>query len=823
MQQAGERGQVLQEQLEQAQKQAADAQEQTQASYSAETDELMEQLATAQEQLEQLREQAADAEKRAVELDSRLQATVGEHESDVTSVREAMARAQDERNNVQREHRRLLETLRKAERDLERTRHDHETEVLRLQKELKAAAGDSSAALAAELEALQQQLKEAGNLRDDIEIQLGERSAQLENEQVETEKLGQQLLQAQQSARQAEQQLIEANQTANEEMTIRLDAEQQTQQALRDELAAVGAERNASQEQLTVQNQELEELRQAIKLARTEADSDAEKSQTLRDSTQQLEKSLAQAQEAERLARNEVDQLRAEAEVTRSLVDMQATADSETVQDEELEQARKNVEVAVRLRTKAEQQASGLQREVEHLQEELNRARSGNSPDMQEGHIPSLDENDPSASALLTPAYEAGDKDDQSGVLLEDDEISVSSVPAEQATFANTGSSGGWKGMLAALLLGAVLASCTWWFVHSRQSEGATGNLPQPLANQNKETPLVERREAEKAKEESQPEPVSPKADFAPSKARTPRKIPPIAKGMSASPEAGASEQVLAVMPKVSAPESPAEPVKKQIEKPEPEVELPVQVIEQPLRIFQDSLPDGSAAPVMVELRADSFTMGSGSTSPSFEERPQHLVNLSRFAISKYEVTFAEYDRFVQATGRARPADEGWGRGTRPVINVSWQDAVAYAQWLSGQTGARYRLPTEAEWEYAARSRSNKRFWWGTEVGENFANCFDCGGQWSGSQTARVGSFAASPFAVHDMAGNVTEWVQDCYQSGYVNAPLDGSAVVTGDCSARVVRGGSYSSPADSLRSASRDQRIPDLRLDNLGFRVVRD
>jgi formylglycine-generating enzyme required for sulfatase activity len=224
----------------------------------------------------------------------------------------------------------------------------------------------------------------------------------------------------------------------------------------------------------------------------------------------------------------------------------------------------------------------------------------------------------------------------------------------------------------------------------------------------------------------------------------------------------------------------------------------------------------------MVELRADSFTMGSGSTSPRFDERPQHRVNLPRFAISKFEVTFAQYDRFVRATGRARPADEGWGRGTHPVINVSWQDAVTYTQWLSGQTGAHYRLPTEAEWEFAARSGSDKTFWWGNKVGEKNANCFDCGGQWSGSQTARVGSYAASPFALHDTVGNVMEWVQDCFQAGYADAPLDGSAVVTGDCSSRVVRGGSYSSPADLLRSASRDKRPPDVRLDNLGFRVVR-
>ena len=138
------------------------------------------------------------------------------------------------------------------------------------------------------------------------------------------------------------------------------------------------------------------------------------------------------------------------------------------------------------------------------------------------------------------------------------------------------------------------------------------------------------------------------------------------------------------------------------------------------------------------------------------------------------------------------------------------------------QTGAHYCLLTEAEWEFAARSGGKKRFWWGNEVDKNHANCFDCGGQWSGSQTAQVGSYTASPFALHDMAGNVMEWVQDCYQSGYADAAPDGSAVESGDCSSRAVRGGSYSSPASSLRSASRDKRPRDTQLDNLGFRVVR-
>ncbi len=375
---------------------------------------------------------------------------------------------------------------------------------------------------------------------------------------------------------------------------------------------------------------------------------------------------------------------------------------------------------------------------------------------------------------------------------------------------AENGSSGRWKGLLTGLLVTGALASGAWWFVHSRQGDDTDRPL-KASALQNEETPVLEKG----------PKSVPPAADAAPPKVSAPKKIPPVAKGMSAAPEAQAGKPAIAGIPQVPASEPPAEPVQTR-NKPEIKVEAAVPVKEQPMRTLQDSLADGSAAPVMVVLRADSFTMGSGSTSPSFEERPQHRVSLPRFAISKYEVTFAQYDRFVQATGRARPADEGWGRGKRPVINVSWQDAVAYTQWLSAQTGAHYRLPTEAEWEFAARSGGKKRFWWGSEVGKNHANCFDCGGQWSGSQTAQVGGYAASPFALHDVAGNVMEWVQDCYQPGYADAAPDGSAMVSGDCSSRAVRGGSYSSPASALRSASRDKRSPDARLDNLGFRVVR-
>jgi len=191
--------------------------------------------------------------------------------------------------------------------------------------------------------------------------------------------------------------------------------------------------------------------------------------------------------------------------------------------------------------------------------------------------------------------------------------------------------------------------------------------------------------------------------------------------------------------------------------------------------------------------------------------------------MSRHEVTFAEYDRFARATGRPRPHDEGWGRGQRPVVNVSWNDAQAYTAWLSGLTGMRYRLPSEAEWEFAARAGSDSFFWWGNILGTNNANCFDCGSRWDNQSTAPVGSFAASPFGLHDTAGNVLEWVADCYHDSYEDAPGDGSAWISGVCDARVARGGAYNKPATAMRASRRNSFSADTRLSFIGFRVVRE
>lgn len=242
-----------------------------------------------------------------------------------------------------------------------------------------------------------------------------------------------------------------------------------------------------------------------------------------------------------------------------------------------------------------------------------------------------------------------------------------------------------------------------------------------------------------------------------------------------------------------------------------------------PLSTFHDTLQDGSPGPVMIGLPAGTFVMGAGAGSPHFDERPQRTVKVGRFAIGKYEVTFDEYKAFAQATGREIPHDQGWGGGTHPVVNVTWKDATAYAEWLSEQTGHHYRLPSEAEWEYAARAGSVGLYWWGSDSAQGRAVCFDCGSRWDGQQTAPVGSLAGNAFGLHDTAGNVEEWVQDCYHPNYEGAPANARPRLDGDCTQRVARGGSYRNTKADLRVSRRVPYPADTRLDTLGFRLVRE
>ena len=188
--------------------------------------------------------------------------------------------------------------------------------------------------------------------------------------------------------------------------------------------------------------------------------------------------------------------------------------------------------------------------------------------------------------------------------------------------------------------------------------------------------------------------------------------------------------------------------------------------------------------------------------------------------LGRYEVTFEEYDRFAEATGRERPDDAGWGRGRRPVIHVSWGDAEEYADWLSAETGERYRLPTEAEWEYAARAGTTTLYSWGQEIGRSRANCYGCGSRWDDSRTAPIGSFEANAWGLHDMHGNVWEWVGSCTGDDD-DATRDGSARTTDTVCDGRLRGGSWNNHPWDLRSANRGPS-PALGRHNVGFRVAR-
>ena len=255
-----------------------------------------------------------------------------------------------------------------------------------------------------------------------------------------------------------------------------------------------------------------------------------------------------------------------------------------------------------------------------------------------------------------------------------------------------------------------------------------------------------------------------------------------------------------------------------------------------PVPYFHDVLKDGGKGPAMVVLPTGSFSMGSPTTETGrdSDEGPVRTVTISkRIAMGKYEVTFADYDRFAKATKRKLPGDQKWGRGTRPVINVSQADAKAYAVWLSAQTGKRYRLPTEAEWEYAVRAGTTTRYSWGDSIacsranyGRNAGGLCNTSADASLSKTVAVGSFAANPFGLHDMHGNVDEWVEDCYLNTYTGAPTDGSARTTGCDGVAigvVIRGGSWSIPPWDLRSAGRNFAVPSIGFQYYGFRVVQD
>jgi len=256
-----------------------------------------------------------------------------------------------------------------------------------------------------------------------------------------------------------------------------------------------------------------------------------------------------------------------------------------------------------------------------------------------------------------------------------------------------------------------------------------------------------------------------------------------------------------------------------------PVAAAPVKVVQKPFKVVyvRDRMKIGGRGPEMSVLPAGTYQMGSPSSSVEFSERPQHKVTLKGFAMSRYEVTVAEYKRFLNATGLKRNASVVGKQARQPVTSVDWDDAKKYAQWLTKQTGKSYRLPSEAEWEYAALAQGSSIYTWGGVLTKNKANCFDCGSSWDSVDAAPVGSFSANAFGLYDMVGNVMEWTGDCKNRNYKGAPTDGSAMRRGDCDARVVRGGAFDTPSGDLYIKRRKFMPIGSRLDSIGIRLVRD
>ena len=232
--------------------------------------------------------------------------------------------------------------------------------------------------------------------------------------------------------------------------------------------------------------------------------------------------------------------------------------------------------------------------------------------------------------------------------------------------------------------------------------------------------------------------------------------------------------------------------------------------------IFQDC----PSCPQMVEVPLGSFQMGSRGEDPT--EQPPHEVAIKRrFAIGVLEVTYGEWMACVKTQGCKYAPELPSATDRSPMRDVSWSDAVQYTEWLKKTTHQPYRLPTEAEWEYAARANSLTRYWWGNEPGMGHANCKGCGGDWNREAPAQTASFPPNSFGIYDMNGSIWEWVSDCWHGSYKGAPNDGSSWESPGCQQRVLRGGSWRDDPRLVRSSSRFYYDADIRYIANGFRVA--
>ncbi|WP_020656886.1 formylglycine-generating enzyme family protein [Massilia niastensis] len=235
----------------------------------------------------------------------------------------------------------------------------------------------------------------------------------------------------------------------------------------------------------------------------------------------------------------------------------------------------------------------------------------------------------------------------------------------------------------------------------------------------------------------------------------------------------------------------------------------------------RSEIRDCPTCPSLITLPAGSFTMGNNASDPS--EKPAHEVAIGApFAIGKTEVTVGQWNACANANVCARIPQAANTHADAPMRDVSWDDALQYLKWLSAATGKPYRLPTEAEWEYAARGGTATTYWWGQQMTQGKANCKDCGQPWTSEGPANVASFGANPYGLYDTSGGVWEWVSDCWHNNFKGAPADGRSWDEPNCRVRVIRGGSWREGAAYMVASTRFRYDASVRHAQNGFRVAR-
>jgi formylglycine-generating enzyme required for sulfatase activity len=367
---------------------------------------------------------------------------------------------------------------------------------------------------------------------------------------------------------------------------------------------------------------------------------------------------------------------------------------------------------------------------------------------------------------------------------------------------------------VASILL-AIVAGATWYFLPSKPTQVVEPTPPTSIGEGVRQ-PAGPPRPPDMV---GGPRPPAPPPPEVTASTRAPAAPPPEA---APRPPAAPPPEPL---PPPAAPQPEAAPIPPPVPSPS-EAVAPPAASSQPATGAATTGPLAAATPVqqppllrepeMVSLRGGSFDMGSNE-DPT--EKPIHAVTIEAFAISKYPVTVRQWNECVAA--KACAEIPMLGKDEEPATNLSWKDAQQFVTWLAQATHRRFRLPSEAEWEYAARAGTQTRYWWGEELQRGMVNCKGCSEVYDSARPAKAGSFKPNPFGLYDMGGGVDQWVADCWHKNYRGAPVDGSAWVDVNCPTHVIRSGSWKNEPSEVRPASRDHYDTGVRYPTLGFRAA--